>query len=96
MNFSQMRSVAEELQSITVGAPTNFGGLTIFPLFRSGSAPAEPRYTLLEDAIARGTARVTELGVGGSVPELRFENLGERRCCCSMARNWWAPSRIVP
>jgi hypothetical protein len=73
-----MKSVARELQSITVGGPTHFGGLTIFPLFRNGSAPAEPGYTLLEEAIGNGTARVTELGAGGSVPELRFENLGEK------------------
>ena len=77
MNSVEMRSVAKELQSITVGDPTHFGGLTIFPLFRNGSAPAEPGYTLLEEAIGRGTARITELGAGGSVPELRFENLGE-------------------
>ncbi len=77
MNFVEMKSVAGELQSITVGDPTHFGGLTIFPLFRNRSAPAEPGYTLLQEAIGRGSARVTELGDGGSVPELRFENLGE-------------------
>src|ERR1700683_5162200 len=78
MNSSDMKSVAMELQSITVGDPTHFVGLTIFPLFRNGTAPAKPEYTLLEEAIGRGTARVTELGAGGSVPELRFENLGEK------------------
>ena len=78
MNSVEMNSVAKELQSITVGDPTHFGGLTIFPLFRNGSAPAEPGYTLLEEAIGRGTANITELGAGGSVPELRFENLGEQ------------------
>jgi hypothetical protein len=77
MNSSEMKSVAKELQSITVGSPTHFGGLTIIPLFRNGSAPAEPDYTLLKEAIGRGTVRVTELSAGGSVPELRFENLGE-------------------
>jgi hypothetical protein len=77
MNSSEMKSVAKELQSITVGSPTHFGGLTIFPLFRNGSAPAEPGYTLLEEAIDRGTVCVTELSAGGLVPELRFENLGE-------------------
>ena len=34
---------------------------------------------LLGEAIAHGTARVTELDGGGSVPELRFENLGGKR-----------------
>jgi hypothetical protein len=77
MNSVEMKSVVKELQSITVGAPTHFRGLTIFPLFRNGSVLREPGYTLLEEAIGRGTARITELGAGGSVPELRFENLGE-------------------
>lgn|ERR1035441_6408918 len=53
MNSSEIESVANELQSITVGAPTHFGGLTISPLFRNGSAPVEPGYTLLEEAVAR-------------------------------------------
>src|ERR1017187_9446955 len=74
---TQIPTIAHELGSIPVGDPTHFGGLTIFPLFRNGPASAEPGYTLLEEAIGRGTARVTELGAGGSVPELRFENLGE-------------------
>ena len=78
MNSSEMKSVAKELQSITVGDPTHFGCLTIFPLFRSGSTPTEPGYTPLEEAIGLGTARITELGAGGSVPELRLENLGEK------------------
>jgi hypothetical protein len=73
----QMRSIAKELELIRVGEPAHFGGLTVFPLFRNGSVPTEPGYTLLEEAVTHGTARVTEVGVGGSVPELRFENLGQ-------------------
>ncbi|MDR3701076.1 MAG: hypothetical protein P4L56_15620 [Candidatus Sulfopaludibacter sp.] len=73
-----MRTIANELEGITVGAPAHFGSLTIFPLLRAGGAGDEPDYMLLEEAIALGTARVTELGIGGSVPELRFENLGEK------------------
>ena len=73
-----MRTIAQELASVTVGAPVYFAGLTVFPLFRSDSVLPEPGYSLLEEAIGRGTARVTEVGDGGSVPELRFENLGEK------------------
>ena len=73
-----MQTIAHELESITIGDPVHFGGLTIFPLFRGGSVPPEPGYTLLEEAVALGIARVTEVGEGGSVPELRFENLGEK------------------
>jgi ARG/rhodanese/phosphatase superfamily protein len=72
-----MRTIAHELDSITVGNPSSFGGLTIFPLFRTGSMSAPPDYALLDEAIAHGSARITELSESGSVPELRFENLGE-------------------
>ena len=71
-----MQAIACEFESIKVGAPTHFGGLTLFPLFRNGSTPVQPGYMLLEEAVVHGVARVTELGEGGSVPELRFENLG--------------------
>lgn len=73
-----MRTVAQELGSVTVGAPVQYGGLTIFPLFRNETAPLELGYTLLEEAVRSGTARVTEIDAGGAVPELRFENLGEQ------------------
>jgi hypothetical protein len=55
-----MPTIAHELGSITIGDPVHFGGLTILPLFRGGSVPPEPSYTLLEEAVARGIARVTE------------------------------------
>jgi hypothetical protein len=73
-----MQAIAREFESIKVGDPTHFGGLTLFPLFRNGTAPAQPGYMLLEEAVMHGVARVTELGEGGSVPELRFENRGEQ------------------
>ncbi len=71
-----MRSISEELKSITVGDPTHFGNLTIFPLLRPCPEREHPGYLLLDEAIAQGTARVTELG-GGSVPEICFENRAE-------------------
>jgi hypothetical protein len=77
MNLKPMRTIAQELASIVVGDPVYFGGLTVFPLFRTGSTQLEPGYTLLDDAVERGVARVTEVGDVGLVPELRFENLGE-------------------
>jgi hypothetical protein len=72
-----MQTIACEFELIKVGDPTQFGGLTLFPLFRNSSTPEQPGYTLLEEAVVSGVARVTELGEGGLVPELRFENLGE-------------------
>jgi hypothetical protein len=78
MSPNQTRIITQELSSITIGDPVYFGGLTMFPLFRDGALPPQPGYLLLEEAITLGTARVTEVGEGGSVPELRFENLGEK------------------
>jgi hypothetical protein len=68
-----MNSLASEFAGITIGTPASFQNLTLFPLLRPCSTEA-PDYLLLEDAIAQGLARVTELTADGSVPELRFEN----------------------
>jgi len=73
-----MQNIANELETITVGDPAHFGSLTLFPLLRTKRIEAEPDYVLLDEAIALGTARVTEVSSGGSVPELRIENFGEK------------------
>jgi hypothetical protein len=72
-----MPSTWNEIAQIRTGAPSYFGGLTTVPLFRDGAA-TEPGYVLLEAAIASGVARITEVDAHGSVPELRFENLGDK------------------
>ncbi|MBZ5585560.1 MAG: hypothetical protein LAQ30_25845, partial [Acidobacteriia bacterium] len=69
-----MTALLEELSTIALGEPRHFRNLTLFPLLRPEPAQAAPDYLLADEAIARGLARVTELGGGGSVPELRFEN----------------------
>src|SRR5215475_1725439 len=69
-----MKPLKEEFDEITVGNPTTFRNLTIFPIFRPGPACPEPDYLLAEDAIGKGVVKITELTVGGSVPEFRFEN----------------------
>ena len=72
-----MHSAREEVSNLTIGQPQSFRGLALFPLFQSQLALLDsPGYVLLDDAIAAGTARVTELHESGSVPELRFENHG--------------------
>jgi hypothetical protein len=78
MNPDQMRTIDHELGSLAIGDPVTYGGLTVFPVFRENSALGELGYTLLEEAVARGTARVTEIDARGSVPQLRFENLGDK------------------
>jgi hypothetical protein len=72
-----MQPIAEALASITLGAPAQFRNLTLIPLV----APEEraPGYVLLDDALARNLARVTEVSESGSVPELLFVNDAEDR-----------------
>lgn len=69
-----MYSLQQDFSQITVGTPTSFRNLTLFPVRRPEPECAEPGYLLAEDAMAQGLARITELADGGSVPELQFEN----------------------
>jgi hypothetical protein len=71
-----MTSLKEELDRVEVGGTLHYRNLTLFPLRRPTASDMD--YLLLEDAIQQGLAKVTELHGGGSVPELRFENAGER------------------
>ena len=71
-----MRTIENILKEVAVGPPRTFGGLTVYPL--SGTDGGAPSYTTLDDALAAGTARVTEINESGSVPELAFHNDGER------------------
>ena len=72
-----MTSLKDELERVEMGEPLRYRNLTLFPLLRQPAA-SDADYSLLEDAIHQGLARVTELNDGGSVPELRFENTGDR------------------
>lgn len=48
----------------------------MFPLISEGNV--EPHYHLLDEALAQGCARVTEVSESGSVPELKFVNKCDR------------------
>jgi hypothetical protein len=69
-----MKSLKEDLAPITIGTPTTYRNLTLFPLLRPEPGCTEPDYLLAEDAIGQGLAEITELPGGGSVPELQFQN----------------------
>lgn len=69
-----MRTLQEEFSHIEVGRSSEFRNLTVFALMRRGEPFREMDYLLLEDGMAQGKVRVTELHAGGSVPELRLEN----------------------
>jgi hypothetical protein len=69
-----MRTLQEEFSRIEIGRSSEFRNLILFPLMRRSAALQPLDYLLLEDGIAQGKVRVTELNAGGCVPELRLEN----------------------
>jgi hypothetical protein len=67
-----MSAVAECLSKVHLGEPQTYHNLSLCPVLGDGAA--EPAYLLLDEALKRGCARVTEVSESGSVPELRFVN----------------------
>lgn len=58
-----------------LGKPQVFRNLCVIPIF--GTELPHQIYTSLTDALAKGDVEVTEIGEGGSVPELKVINKGE-------------------
>lgn len=67
-----MELIQQSLAGLKLGAPQVHLNLALFPLL--GKTEREPGYLLLDEALQRKLARVTEVSRGGSVPELAFEN----------------------
>lgn len=67
-----MNEVLESLDGLSLGAPQVHGNLSLFPLL--GVEDRAPGYVLLDDALERKLASITEVSGAGSVPELAFEN----------------------
>lgn len=67
-----MPMIATALSRVRLDAPRQFGNLTLYPLV--ALQDRVPGYLLLDDALGRGLARVTEVSDRGSVPELLFLN----------------------
>jgi hypothetical protein len=57
------------------GVRQDFENMSVFPLRFPGNGG--PKYITLKEAIERGVFVVTEVSVGGSVPELMVENKGD-------------------
>jgi hypothetical protein len=72
-----MWTLEEEISRVEIGKSAKHRNLTLFPLARKIIPARQLDYLLLEDGIAQGKVRVTELTAGGSVPELRLENTGD-------------------
>jgi len=72
-----MWTLQEEFARVEIGQASQFRNLTLFPLNRR-EAPARARdYLLLDEGIAQGKVRVTEVAGGGSVPQLSIANTAE-------------------
>jgi hypothetical protein len=70
--------VKEALGRFVPGREIIHRHLTLLPLTATPAwGGATPCYRTLDEALASGTARVTEVSEGGSVPELKFVNDGD-------------------
>jgi hypothetical protein len=67
-----MQVINDTLSGLTFGKVQAFSNLTLYPLM--SKAALDPDYLVLDEALERKLARVTEVSEGGSVPELAFEN----------------------
>lgn len=70
-----MQIITDTLESLSLGHPTTFLNLSLFPLLRE--CEYERNYLTLRGAIRAGTASIREVSEGGSVPELILENTGK-------------------
>jgi hypothetical protein len=72
-----MLTLQEEFARVEIGQASQFRNLTLFPLLRRKHPQPAGDYLLLDDAIAQGTVRVSEVAGGGAVPELNITNAAE-------------------
>ncbi|MBP1623778.1 MAG: hypothetical protein H6Q07_1798 [Acidobacteria bacterium] len=72
-----MKNIIDATAGVRIGQPMVHSNLTVFPLF--GSLPSAADYLTLDEALEQKCAAVTEVSEGGSVPELKFVNSGEKR-----------------
>jgi hypothetical protein len=70
-----MNTIQDTLATLTLGDPTTFLNLTLFPLL--GRTGYERDYLTLATAVRAGTASIREISEGGSVPELLLKNTGK-------------------
>ncbi len=74
MPASHVKEIAASLEGLAIGTPQVHRNLAFFPLFGPDAGPGAADYLLLDEALERKLARVTEVSGAGSVPELAFEN----------------------
>ena len=71
-----MQEISQLMQEIRLGATQTVHNLTMTPLLRD--EPSRADYLTLDEALAQGVAKVTEVSEQGSVPELRFRNESDK------------------
>ncbi len=71
-----MEPIVDALKHVSIGPPAAWGNLAMFPL--TGGGAKEAGYWTLQEALERECSEITEVSEGGSVPELRFVNSGDR------------------
>jgi hypothetical protein len=71
-----MHIVQQTISSLKLGPPQSTQNLSMVPLLAPSDAPAG--YLTLDEALARGYARITEVSDAGSVPELLLVNSGDQ------------------
>ena len=71
-----MSVVNQRLEQVVLGDLQRFGSLSLVPLFAEASSKLE--YSLLDEALADGTAVIEEVSESGSVPEIAVPKHGER------------------
>ena len=69
-----MPRLKEVTPGVRIGEPIERHNLSIFPLFAE-DVVHEPRYSTVGTALLNGSAKITEVSEGGSVPTLNLENL---------------------
>ena len=72
-----MQTISDTINHLHLGEATNFEGLAVFPLF--GDHVRDADYLTLDEALEQGQARVIEVSEAGEVPNLLFDNLGDRK-----------------
>ena len=72
-----MQTISDTINHLHLGEATTFEGLAVFPLF--GDHVRDADYLTLDEALEQGQARVIEVSEAGEVPNLLFDNLGDRK-----------------
>jgi len=71
-----MKPIIEQLDKVRLGEPVSHANLTMFPLL--GESPERRHYLLMDEAMAAGALKITEVSEDGSVPDLKVKNTADQ------------------